>query len=299
MPGDTLMVQKKNMVAVVGEVEVPGVYEMEDGARLLDAIAAGEGLTDRSNRGEAIVLRATQKNNTVDLAAALAKPGTDANTLLRAGDTVIIKEARNEVAVLGAVELPGAFYAATGLTAAQAIALAGGAAHNADLANVKLLRRGEDPQMLDLQPLVERTREIDLEEFAAAGDDVVLMFGDTLVVPERLERVIVLGAVGRPGTYPIRPGDRVTDAVATAGGYKPGQVKAYRLMLMRRHGEQVKIFKIDMPKILHGADQSQNYLLEDGDIIVMHGRKKQDWQYYAGVLYGISGFARFTYDVIQ
>ena len=299
VPGDTLMLQKKNVVAVVGEVETPGVYEMEDGARLLDAIAAAEGLTERSDRREAILLRADQRNNTIDLETALAKPGTEANAPLRGGDTVLIKEARNEVAVLGEVRLPGAFYAATGLTAAQAIALAGGATPEADLAHVKLVRPGVEPQILDLQPLVERTRTMELDEFAAAGDELVLTRGDALVVPERLDRVIVLGAVGSPGAYSIRPGDRITDAVANAGGYQPGQAKAYRLMLMRRDGDRVSIYRIDLPSIVRGGDQSRNYLLEDGDIIVMPGKKNQDWQYYAGVLYGIGGFVRFTYDIIQ
>jgi len=298
-PGDTLVVQKKNTVAVVGEVKTSGVYEMEDGARVLDAIAAAQGLTELSDRRQAILLRADRNNNALNLEAALSSPASDANALLRGGDTLLIKEARNEVAVLGAVEEPGAFYAAAGLTAAQAIALAGGAKPEADLAHVKLLRPAQDPQILDLRPLVERTRTTGLEQFAATGDAIVLQRGDTLVVPERFDRVIVLGAVKQPGAYPIRPGDRVTDVIANAGGYQPGEAKAYRVALLRRAGDRVSVYKVDLTQIMRGRNQSKDCLVQDGDVVVLPGRQKLDWQYYANVLYGVGGFARFTYDIIQ
>lgn len=299
VPGDTLVVQKKNTVAVVGEVAMPGVYEMEDGARVLDAIAAAQGLTQLSDRRTAVLLRADQRNDTVDLAAALARPGSEENALLRGGDTLLIKEARNDVAVLGAVMSPGAFYAADGLSAARAIALAGGAKPEADLAHVKLLRPEQEPEILDLRPLVERTRTTGLEQFAATGDEVVLERGDTLVVPERFDRVIVLGSVRNPGAYLIRPGDRVTDVIASAGGFEPGKAKVHRVALLRRSGDHVSVYKIDLSKIIHGRDQSKNYLVEDGDIVVLPGKRKLDWQYYAGVLYGIGGFMRFAYDIIE
>ncbi len=298
VPGDTLVVEKKKTVAVVGEVETPGVYQMEDGACLLDAIAAAEGLTTLSNRREAILLRADRNNNTIDLEAALAAPGSDANAPLRDGDTVVINEAHNEVYVFGAVEEPGAFYAADGLTAAQAFALAGGAKPEAELGHVKLLRSGQQPQILDLRPLVERTPATGLEQFASTGDEVVLERGDTLIVPERFERVLVLGSVRQPGAYPIEPGDRVTDALAAAGGPIPKQSRTGRISLMRREDERVTRYKIDLRKLKDGRNPSQDQFVQHGDLIFVPGAKTslQDsmWTLYTGV-----GAARFLTDIFD
>jgi len=297
-PGDALFVQKKNVVTVAGEVEMPGVYEMEDDARVVDAIAAAKGLTPLSDRQQARLLRADHKNDTIELAVALATPASDANALLRDGDTLVINETHNEVYVIGAVEQPGGFYAADGLTAAQALALAGGAKEEAELAHVKLLRSGQQPQILDLRPLVERTPATGLEQFASTGDEVVLERGDTLVVPERFERVLVLGSVREPGAYPIEPGDRVTDALAAAGGPIPKQSRTGRISLMRREDERVTRYKIDLRKLKDGRNPSQDQLVQHGDLIFVPGAKTslQDsmWTLYTGV-----GAARFLTDIFD
>ena len=299
VPGDTLVVQRKSTVAVVGQVTTPGVYEMEDGARVTDAVAKAEGLTPRGDRRHALLLHADQTCADVDIEAALAEPQTDANPVLAPGDTLVVAEARNEVAVLGAVKTPGSFYAATELTASQAIALAGGPLPNADLGHVKLLRPGEDPRLLDLGPLVRPTRHEGLAPFAAAADPVQLAGGDALVVPERLERVIVLGHVSQPGAYGIEAGDRVTDVIAAAGGFIPRQARLDRVGLLRRDDDKVTVHTVNLAKIVKGQNQSGNLLVQDGDMVVVPGQRKLDWSYYASVLYGIGGFARYALDVLE
>jgi len=296
--GDTLFVQQKTMVTVVGPVGAQGIYEMEDGARVLDAIAAARGLTELSDRDHAVLLRATRSNNTVDLATALAEPGSEANSLLRDGDTLVIKEARNEVSVVGAVATPGAFYAASGLSVAQALAEAGGATETADLAHVKLLRGGRTPEMLDLRPLVEHTPTTSLEQFGATGDDIVLQRGDVLIVPERYDCVAILGAVREPGKYPIRPDHRVTDALAAAGGLLPKQAKPGRIVLMRRENESVATYAIDLRKIRTGRDESQDRLVQHGDLIFVPGAKG-DMQDSMWAAYTAAGALRFLVDIFN
>ena len=297
-PDDTLFVQKKTVVTVVGPVEAQGVYEMEDGARVLDAIAAARGLTELSDRSEAILLRATRQNNTIDLAEALDKPGSEANASLQDGDTLLIKETHNEVSVVGAVQRPGAFYAAAGLTASQALAQAGGPTEEADLAHVKLLRAGRDPEILDLQPLVEHTPTTSLAQFSAAGDEVVLRRGDVLIVPERFDCVVVLGAVREPGKYPIRPGDRVTDALGAAGGPLPKDARPGRITLMRRDGESVSTYGVDLHKLKTGRDQSQDRLVQHGDLIFVPGTKGSFGESMWG-LYSAAGAVRFLVDIFN
>jgi polysaccharide export outer membrane protein len=298
-PGDTLVVQRRGAVSVVGEVRAPGVYQMDDGATVLEAIAVAGGLTERSDRREAVLLRADERNATVDLAAVLADPASQANAIVGGGDTLVIKEDRNEVAVLGAVGKPGTFYAAAGVSAAHALAMAGGAKPEADLGHAKLVREGREPQLLDLRPLMQPARTTGLETFAAGHDDVVLEHGDALIVPERLDRAIVLGAVRNPGAYPIRPGDRVTDALAAAGGQLVGKARPRDIALIRRDGDRVTAHKIDLRQLLAGRDASQDQPLEDGDMVVVPGAKRVNWREYSWLLFGAASAARYLVDVFQ
>ncbi|MFQ5810329.1 MAG: SLBB domain-containing protein [Armatimonadota bacterium] len=297
-PDDTLLVQKKKTVTVVGPVGAQGVYEMEDGSRVLDAIAAARGLTELSDRSEAILLRATRSNNTIDLATALDTPASEANAPLRDGDTLVIREARNEVSVVGAVARPGVFYAASGLTGSQALAEAGGPTEMADLAHVKLLRVGQEPEILDLRPLVQPSPTMSVEQFSATADSVVLQRGDVLIVPERYSCVVVLGAVREPGKRPIHPGDRITDALGAAGGPLPKQAKVGRITLMRREGERMTTYTMDLRKLKAGQNQEQDRLVQHGDLIFVPGVKGSFGESMWG-LYSAAGAVRFLVDIFN
>lgn len=298
-PGDTLVILRKKTVTVVGEVKAPGVYQMQDGARVLDALAAAGGLTQRSDRNVAKLVRAESANATINLKAAFSEPASDANAILHSGDTLIIQEAYNQVAVLGAVERPGTFYSPERLTAAQALALAGGPTDDADLEHVKRLRAGEQPRVVDLRPLVQTTRTSSLDQFSAGADAVVLERGDALIVPARFQRVMVLGAVRAPGAYPIQPGDRVTDALAAAGGHIVGKSRIERIALMRRDADRVIVHRIDLRRLVAGRDQSQDQLVSDGDIIVVPGAAKTRWRDYAWLVFGAASAARYAVEVFK
>ncbi|MFQ6097890.1 MAG: SLBB domain-containing protein, partial [Armatimonadota bacterium] len=294
-----LVILRKTTVTVVGEVKAPGVYQMQDGARVLDALAAAGGLTQRSDRNVAKLVRAESANATINLKAAFSEPASDANAILHSGDTLIIQEAYNQVAVLGAVERPGTFYSPERLTAAQALALAGGPTDDADLEHVKRLRAGEQPRVVDLRPLVQTTRTSSLDQFSAGADAVVLERGDALIVPARFQRVMVLGAVRAPGAYPIQPGDRVTDALAAAGGHIVGKSRIERIALMRRDADRVIVHRIDLRRLVAGRDQSQDQLVSDGDIIVVPGAAKTRWRDYAWLVFGAASAARYAVEVFK
>lgn len=94
----------------------------------------------------------------------------------------------------------------------------------------------------------------------------------------------VNGFVGRPGIYDIRPNDRVLDLLSAASGTstdgRADLSKAY--LIKKSSGERIPI---DLRALLSG-DASQNYLVEDGDLlqvpeetdsrIVVAGRVRQE-----------------------
>jgi polysaccharide export outer membrane protein len=79
-------------INVVGFVNRPGIYEIKEPVRLLQAIALGGGYDlQRAELKDVLVLRASGEVRHVDLAAALAGR-TDENPWLQDGDTVRLAE---------------------------------------------------------------------------------------------------------------------------------------------------------------------------------------------------------------
>lgn len=75
----------------------------------------------------------------------------------------------------------------------------------------------------------------------------------------------VTGAVNRPSQFEIRPGDRVLDLLSQSGGYVR-DVSDLRHATLLKSGTKERI-PIDLYAMLVRADASQNYLIEDGDVL--------------------------------
>lgn len=123
--------------------------------------------------------------------------------------TVIVKEFRRiRASALGQVARPGTYVLAPGSRLLDLLSEAGGLTEAA-APQGQLLVAGRPPQPVDLQKVL-------------AGDataNLVLLGGETLVVPEDLTNIVnVLGEVQRPGRYRLKGEVRVLDALLMAGG---------------------------------------------------------------------------------
>lgn len=78
-------------------------------------------------------------------------------------------------------------------------------------------------------------------------------------------RVNVVGFVPNPGQYQVRPGDRVLVALTLAGGANNQVGDLRRAVLIRKSGQEQ--IPLDLYAMLVKGDLSQNYKLEDGDVI--------------------------------
>ncbi|MBI2841775.1 MAG: SLBB domain-containing protein [Armatimonadetes bacterium] len=83
----------------------------------------------------------------------------------------------------------------------------------------------------------------------------------------RIQRVYVMGAVKNPGTQELKPGWRITEAVAAAGGLDdeidPAECKA--IILRTRTGTRQTV---DFADVVRGSGAS-NLLLESGDVLTI------------------------------
>lgn len=87
-------------------------------------------------------------------------------------------------------------------------------------------------------------------------------------------RVTILGSVARPGTFPFRQGDTLLTLMGIGGGPIEGRSDLKRSMF--RRGESREFIPIDLDAMLFRGDTSQNFVLQDGDeLIVPENRKNR------------------------
>lgn len=85
------------------------------------------------------------------------------------------------------------------------------------------------------------------------------------LVKFRLYKVSATGFVRGPGIFDLRPGDTILTLLSRAGG--PDWERAdLRRATFRRKGSD-ELIPIDLYAMLNRADTSQNYTVEDGDIL--------------------------------
>jgi polysaccharide export outer membrane protein len=178
LAGDVLFIPETDRRTVIlGQVNRPGAYELLQGQRVSDLIAAAGGVTPRAAPDKAFVVRG-QEQIPVDLQKVLAGD-VPANLALLPGDMMVVPESQNRIAVMGAVRNPGTFNLVQDMKLVDAIALAGGTTDRAAVTQVMIVRvEGGKPKPITAN--LER---------ALRGQDITqnlaLQTGDVIFVPER------------------------------------------------------------------------------------------------------------------
>lgn len=166
-------------VWIMGAVKGPGAVQLDPlrPSSALQAIGAVGGFDDDADRGGTQVVRDDPAHPGAKLVIPL--PGSEAaqqDVALLHGDVVLVPRA-DRIFVLGEVQTPRAVPvpARESLTVSKAVSLAGGFGRFAKESRVQLLRRGAEPQVIDVRAILDGRSDV---------SDPVLRAGDTVFVPE-------------------------------------------------------------------------------------------------------------------
>ena len=96
-------------------------------------------------------------------------------------------------------------------------------------------------------------------------------------------RVYVFGEVTTSGSVPYKPGDRLLDALSSAGGCGSYAYKR-SIKVIRSDKETVNIYSIDLHEILNSGNIYKNMQLMDNDIIFIPRRFLTTWKEVFGAL---------------
>ena len=245
-------------VYILGQVSKPGEYAIRPGAGILEALASAGGPTDRADLAQATIIRqdASGKADPIDvnLLQAFAK-NDNPGVKLQAGDIIFVPAADRRMVILGQVTKPGAYDLLEGQHVSDLLAAAGGVTAQAAPQRAFLIRGSEQ--------IPVNVRQIFAGDLTA---NLPLRPGDTLVVPESQDRIVVLGAVNRPGKYDLVDGMKLTDGIALAGGQADG-ANLSQVGIIRLDAGKTTTVAVDLHRALSGQDPRQNVPLRPGDVV--------------------------------
>ncbi len=90
------------------------------------------------------------------------------------------------------------------------------------------------------------------------------------IIRFRTTRVYVLGEVDKPGMYEIGKQHNLLDAIGMAGGYTRFAIKSKVYIVQKETG---KYQVANLSNLLKKGDLSQNYVLNEGDVVYLASNK--------------------------
>ena len=237
---------------VGGEVRAPGRYRTSGQVRLKDAVFLAGGVTQDASLDSAQLFR-TQPDGTlkilsVNLNGALTGNPAD-NVLLEPRDRLILhrnaaKVDPPTVYVKGEVAKPGRYPLTTNMRVEDLVRVAGGLKKTADTDTADLTSYAESHSPKPVAKNMDVKLSAAIEGDSSA--DLPLHDGDVLTIRQNpgwndIGAMITLkGEVQHPGTYGIRPGERLSSVLARAGGFN-AQAYPYGAVLMRRDVRELEM----------------------------------------------------------
>jgi polysaccharide export outer membrane protein len=179
---------------------------------------------------------------------------------------VFIKEFRQKVSIIGAVQKPGVVELTGPKTVTEILAMAGGVSEKAG-SQVHIYRQGpngRESHVIDLSVLASNASLINAENVGLIAMPVEA--GDVINVP-LAGTFFVDGAVRKPGPYPLGRNYSLSQALATAGGVDP-ELNSSDITIFRRKGTSgMQAISFDHAAILAGSAVDPQ--IEPDDVIVV------------------------------
>ena len=254
----TLGSMRSIQVMVIGAVKKPGTITLPSIATLFNALYASGGPADNGSFRAIELIRENKILAIADLYDFILKGDQSTNLSLRDNDVIRVPFAKIQVNLEGALNRTGIFEVKPTESMQHALDFAGGFLSNAFRGRITGSRYTDTER---------RVIDIAKEEYS----NYLLQNGDSLsvntVVEKYENRVLIKGAVSKPGAYSLERGLDIKALIAKAQGLAEGAFTG-RASLVRLKPDQSKEFvDIDLRKHLSGEQSIQ---LEKEDSIQVY-----------------------------
>jgi protein involved in polysaccharide export with SLBB domain len=241
-------------VSIVGQVELPGTYNLTAFSTALSALYVSGGISEEGTLREVKVVRNGELLATLDLYAFLMTGEVKNNVVLEDTDVVIVGPYTNRVTLQGAVKTSAKFELRDGETLSDLLQYAGGFSEEAYEKKINLVRnKGGEKVVADV--------------FEEQYGLFTAMAGDVYTVDEILDRfsnrVIIKGAVYRPGDYAITSTLSVKELVEKADGIRADAFLERAYITRTTEDLNTETISFNLRDILNGSVKDINLQRED------------------------------------
>jgi len=291
---------KEVTVHVTGMVKKPGTYNLSGNQHVLDAIirANEEELPAYNgiNYREVIVTYPDTTEN-YDLFSFLFHGTIESNPYLYSGSVIKVKPVTSTITVSGAIAHP--FVNPVPVKRNETLQTA--------LSIFNFLPSADSSRIIIQDAKTKETKTVSMKQ----SGSIMIFDGDIVTISEKknypeTKMATILGAVSRPGTYPIQQNETVKDLILMADGFRP-QADSSRAFLIKnvnyseyqRDTAQSLSFFSTSFSIRPPVNIAMNKLLHSGDFSILpfgeKGKMEKEYILSAGDKIFIPETERYVY----
>lgn len=179
----------------------------------------------------------------------------------------VLTESPISVMVLGQVKKPGLVVVSPKASLQEVLLAAMGTTEQADLQQVKLVHKNQGD---------ENASYYDLQKFMSSGDLTLLPTlgdGDRIIIlsSKKSRYVKILGAVNKPGFYPVTESAGVFDMLYLAGGPAP-DANMSKVRIVGTAGGTKADFVLNMQKFIDDGKTENLPMLSEGDMVIVYAK---------------------------
>ncbi|WP_370861025.1 SLBB domain-containing protein [Parabacteroides faecis] len=242
-------------VNIVGEVVAPGTYTLPSFATLFNALYAAGGVNEIGSLRGIKVYRNSKEVACLDVYDYLLNGKYDTNIRLEENDMVIVSPYDQLAVVRGKVKRNRIFELKKGETLSQLLNMAGGFTGDAYTKDVRVKRKAGSRYQI---------ATVTADKYPTFA----MMDGDSLlvdsVIPFYENRLIVTGAVWRPGEYELNANvHTVKELIDQAAGLKGDEFTGRAQIIRLNPDFTTTVIAVDIRSILNGTSPDMELKPED------------------------------------
>ncbi|QSV44869.1 SLBB domain-containing protein [Geobacter benzoatilyticus] len=259
-------------IYVVGEVEVPGTYNVSSLATVINALAASGGPSRNGSLRSVRISRGGKPVQELDLYDMFLNGDRSRDIRLENGDTIFVPVIGPVAGVAGEVKRPGIYEIKGKTSLPQLLAMAGGITAAGDTGRIQLERiEGNSTRVVADYVTGGKSPETELAEVEVQDHDMVNVFP----VREAMREVVTLtGNVARPGAYQFRKGMRVKDLISDTSVLLPeSYLESVEIARILPPDYRREVLTVNLREALKG-NPADNVELQEQDTVKVFSREE-------------------------
>ena len=245
-------------VNIVGEVNLPGTYSFSALNTVYNAIYVAGGINENATLRDIKVFRKNKLINTVDIYNYLNSGDGSSNVRLENDDLILVGPYSNRIRIEGEIKNPGRFEFTKNESLKDLLNYAGGFSEKAFKKSIKLTR------VIDNQLMVMDVNEDQYKSFEPKSGDLSKV--DRILETYR-NRVILKGAVQRPGIFSLDDKMTVSQLIKKANGLKPDALIANAYIKRTNSDFSTINISFNLDKLIKG--EIEDIILNKEDVLTI------------------------------